>query len=188
LHKKGVLIAAMALMLVFLTGTIAMASAGSLTRIESKWLDLQETVIKKMVKEGQITKEQADEELARMRKHLLSSGEDDVYSHISRRMGIRFCLLGVMSEAWAELSGQEPAAVLRTCREQGATVWELAKREGREDEWKEKALALAEERLSTLVQDGKLTDAVKTKILDRLKETLSKGNPGCTGSKCPSET
>ena len=172
LRKKGVLIVALALVLALGIGTVAMAATGSMTRIEQKWLDVQELVLKKMVKEGRMTQEQADEQLKQMKEHLRSSSEDDVYTRISERIGMRLGFQGIMTDAWAELTGQDPEAIRTACREQDTTVWELAKEAGREDELKQKILAVADEKLTALVQDGKLTDEKKTKILDRMKQKL----------------
>lgn len=172
MRKKGVLIVALALVLALGIGTVAMAATGSMTRIEQKWLDVQELVLKKMVKEGRMTQEQADEQLKQMKEHLRSSSEDDVYTRISGRIGMRLGFQGIMTDAWAELTGQDPEAIRTACREQDTTVWELAKEADRQDELKQKILAVADEKLTALVQDGKLTDEKKTQILDRMKQKL----------------
>lgn len=188
MHKRGVLIVALALVLVLGISTVAMASTGTLTRIEHKWLDLQELVLKQMVKEGRMTQEQAEEQLQQMQEHLRASSEDDVYSRISHGVGMRLGFQGIMADAWAELTGQDPQDILKSCREQGITVWELATQAGREDELKDQILSIAETRLNALVQDGKITEEKKTKILDGMKKKLdAEGFPsGLMGPKgCP---
>ena len=172
MRKKGVLIVALALALVLGIATIATAATGTLTRIEHKWLDLQELALKQMVKEGQLTQAQADEQLARMKNHLRASSEDDVYTRIAHRIGMRVRFQGIMTDAWAELTGQDPETIRTACREQDTTVWELAKEADREDELKQKILAAAEEKLDTLVQEGKITAEKKTQILGGMKQRL----------------
>jgi polyhydroxyalkanoate synthesis regulator phasin len=176
LHKKGALIVTLALVLVLGTGTVAMAATGSLTQIEKKWVNVQELVLKKMVKEGQLTQEQADEQLTQMKEHLQASSEDDVYIRISHGIGKRVGLMGIMTDAWAELTGQDPGDIRTACQEQNTNVWELAKQAGQEDALKQKILALAGEKLDTLVKDGKITDEKKTKILDGMKKKLDDEN------------
>ena len=186
MRKKGVLIVALALALVLGIGTIATAATGTLTRIEHKWLDLQELALKQMVKEGQISQAQADEQLARMKDHLRASGEDDVYTRISHRIGMRVRFQEIMTDAWAELTGQDPAEIRTACREQKTTVWELSKEAGREDELKQKILAIGEEKLDALVQEGKITAERKTKILDGMKQRLDDEDfPSALMGGCP---
>lgn len=186
MRKKGVLIVALALALVLGISTVAIAATGTLTRIEHKWLDLQELALKQMVKEGKLSQAQADEQLARMKDHLRASSEDDVYSRIAGRIGRRIQFQDIMTDAWAELTGQDPETVRTACREQDTTVWELAKEAGREDELKQKILAAAEEKLDALVQEGKITAEKKTKILDGMKKRLDDENfPSGPMGRCP---
>jgi polyhydroxyalkanoate synthesis regulator phasin len=172
LKRKGVLIVALALILALCFGTAAMAATGSFTRIESKWLDLQKLVMRQMVKEGRITQEQADEQLAQMKEHLGASGEDGVYRRMSHRTEMRCGFLGIMVDAWAQLTGGDPTEIIKTCRENGTTVWQLAEEAGRLDEWKQKITELSTEKLDTLVQEGRITKEQKSKILDGLKKKL----------------
>jgi len=186
LRKKGVLIVALALALVLGFSTVAVAATGTLTRIEHKWLDLQELALKQMVKEEKLSQAQADEQLARMKNHLRASSEDDVYTRICRRIGMRIQFQGIMTDAWAELTGQDPEAIRAACREQDTTVWELAREAGREDELKQKILAVTEDKLDALVREGKITAEKKTKILDGMKQRLDDENfPSGFMGRCP---
>lgn len=172
MKRKGVLIVALALILVLCAGTAAMAAAGSISRIESKWLDLHKLVMRQMVKEGRITQEQADEQLAQMKERLGASSKDDVYRRMSHGMEMRCGFMDIMVDAWAQVTGEDPAEIMKTCREDGTTVWQLAKDADRLDEWKQKITEISAEKLDTLVQEGRITKEHKSKILDGLKKKL----------------
>ena len=133
---------------------------------------MQKLVLTEMVKEGRITQAEADEQLAHMKEHLLSSQDDDVYKRLSHGMEMRIGFMGIMVDAWAQLTGQDPQAILKTCREEKTSVWQLAKTASRQDELKEKIVALSTEKLDALVAEGRITKEQKSKILDVLTKKL----------------
>ncbi len=77
-----ILPAALAFML-FMPGT-ALAAADT-TEIEQKWIDFQKIVTDQMVKDGSMTRQQADEKMAEVRKKFADSEGDSIYEFFSRK-------------------------------------------------------------------------------------------------------
>lgn len=184
MQRKGVLILALALILALSFSTAAMAATG-LSKIETKWLDMQKLVLKEMVAEGRITQTQADEQLAHMKERMTASQDDEVYKRLSHKMEMRIGFMDIMMDAWARITGQDPQEVRKICREGNTTVWELAEKAGRQDELKQTIIELSTQKLDTLIAEGRITKEQKSKVLDMLTKQLEEGRFG--GKGCPKQ-
>lgn len=63
---------------------VAMA-AGNTTEIEQKWIDLQKAVTDQMVKDGSLTRQQADERMAAVKQKFADSDGDSIYDFFARK-------------------------------------------------------------------------------------------------------
>lgn len=166
--KVKVLVIVMAVVSVFVGGTIALAATGNLGKTESAWLDFQKTLHKDMVDNGDMTSEEADEHLAIMQERFEESAEDDVYKRFSERgrgfggnEGMGFRGEGGIVETYSEISGKEQSDIVEALREDEISIWKLAENDGNFDKLKLAELANIDERIKDLKED---------RILEHLKE------------------
>lgn len=72
-----------AALMLMMPGT-ALAAADT-TDIEQKWIDFQKVVTDQMVKDGSMTRQQADEKMAEVKKKFAESEGDSIYEFFARK-------------------------------------------------------------------------------------------------------
>lgn len=157
-------------------------AAGNISGLEQKWLDFQRELKEKQVEDGALTKAQADAYLKELEAKLSESGEDVVYDFFKEgkkgakpNFGLKF------AEAYAKMTNRSTEDVLKACKDANCTVLQLAKKEGNLEKLKSAVVAKASEKLSQLVQAGKITKEEMQTKLKRLEEhfsgNLNENNP-----------
>ena len=63
----------------------AALAAGNTTDIEQKWIDFQKAVTDRMVKDGTLTRQQADERMDGVKKKFAESEGDSIYEFFARK-------------------------------------------------------------------------------------------------------
>jgi polyhydroxyalkanoate synthesis regulator phasin len=164
-------------------------AAGNTTTVEQKWLDFQKAVTDQMVKDGVITKQEADSRLKEMQTKFAESPGDSIYQFFSNKKdpGDKrpgdckdgTCKSGHRGDgaayrAYSAMTGKTVESLQSACSDGKTTIWDLAKKEGKLDELKSKILSARTASLDALVQGGLMTQDERNKILARIKEELDK--------------
>lgn len=185
--KRTILFLASALLLLAIPQTAL--AAGNTTAVEQKWLDFQKAVTDQMVKDGIITKQEADSKLKEMQAKFAESPGDSIYRFFANRKDpggkkTDDCKDGTCKQghrgdgaayrAYAAMTGRTVESLQSACADGKTTIWELAKKDGKLDELKSKILSARTASLDALVQGGLMTQDERNKILARIKEELDK--------------
>ena len=181
MKKKRVVVIASCL-LVALVGTVAFASS-NISDIEQKWLDFQKALTNKMVEDGKLTQEVADEKISALQEKLEQSEEDIIYEKFSKNgmpswkdkrkaSMIKGFASRAVIESYAEITGEDIETILQTCRENECSIWKLAEKNGVLEELKEKMLAQFTEKLDNAIEKGKLTQEKADAILEKYTQFM----------------
>lgn len=158
-----------------LAGSSMAMAAPNISAIEKSWLEFQKTVSDQMVKDGEMTRQDADQKITALQKKMSETSEDVVYKRIKEKCpqdGCRHGKEGRMLKAYAEMTNRSVEDVKKVCEEAKFTIWELAKREGKLDEFKAKIIEKKTAWLDGLVKEGKLTQQKRDEKLKHMKEKL----------------
>lgn len=171
-------------LMLMLPGT-ALAS-GNTTDVEQKWVDLQKAVTDQMVKDGKITRQEADKIMGDLRTKFAESQGDSIYQMFSGRIlernkgsgqeGNRHDRVGNDEAAfrvYSLMTGKSVEDLKKTCGG-STTIWELAKKEGKLAGLKTRIYNTQAAGLDALVKGGIMTDQQRTKILVHVKGELDK--------------
>jgi|GEM_PF-2013248 len=157
-----ILIIVAAAVSVLVGGTVAFAASGNLGTLENSWLNFHEDWNKELVAKGDLTQEEADEHLDRMRERFENSEEDDVYNRFKQRgFGNKNGRGGGIIEDYAQISGKEPSEILDALKDGDMNIWELAEKDGKFTQLKAAVLKNIDERIAELEEN---------EHLERLKE------------------
>lgn len=169
------------------TSTAVAFAGGSMTTIEQKWLDFQRAVMDQQVKDGDMTRQQADGYLSSLEKNLKDSKEDVIYGLFKDKYRSQMEKNGQrLAELYAKMTNRTSEDVMKACKDGKMTVWQLAQNEGKLDMLKDAVMKAKTDRLDQMVKDGKITAEKRDEMLKRMKEWLedpTKDNGGCSG--CP---
>lgn len=157
------------------------ATAGDMSEIEKQWLNMQKAIADQMLKNGDITKADAEQILNKYKKLLAESREDLIYPSKSASKKGRFLKHGrllykasMLLDEYAQVTGRSKLDTLRACDKEKLTVWQMAKKEGRLDALKAKVINDTETRLNSLINEGKLNKEKRDEMLKKLKDYLDK--------------
>jgi polyhydroxyalkanoate synthesis regulator phasin len=187
MKRKLILVLAVSLVALITGGTLAMASSGKLTEVEQKWLEFRKAVANQQVKDGILTRQQADNLIADLQKKLEPEG-DTVYEKFAKRFSLddkgkhQRGKEGAIIRLYAELTGRNVSDVAAACKKNNISLWELARREKRADELKTRVLKLAESNLNSKVSDGTLTVQQRDAALKKISDALASPEPNLEGS------
>ena len=168
--RKGALVLTVAGLL---ASPVPALAAGNVSDIEQKWLDLQKAVQDKLVQDGKLTRQEADERLAKSRALAEQDANDVVYERFMKggkpmRDGAKDRLL----QEYAALTGRTTEQIREACEKAIMTVWELAASEGKLDNLKLQVKGTFREHLQQRVQDGKLTQQEADEKLKNFERKL----------------
>jgi regulator of sigma D len=172
--KKAKWFVCIPLVFALLFGTVAYA-AGNMTDIEQKWLAFQRAVKDQQVKDGIMTQQDANLFLSKLESELGAGSEDVVYQKIIQgHKGKGHKFHEEAANIYAKLTNRSQEDVLKTCQAKNMTVWELAKTEGKLEDFKNAMLSCAKEKLSQLVKEGKMTQQEMDEKLQQMKSRLNR--------------
>jgi polyhydroxyalkanoate synthesis regulator phasin len=161
-------------------------AAGNTTTVEQKWLDFQKAVTDQMVKDGKMTKQDADTRMKDMKAKFAESPGDSIYEFFADKGGPGGkggckdgrCRAGGLDNGafhvYSVMTGKAVDDLKSACTSGNLTIWQLAKKEGKLDALKARILAAQTASLNELVKGGVMTDEQRTKILERMKSELDK--------------
>lgn len=167
---------------VLFSGTMAFAYDGAMTDIEKRWLDFRRAVSDQQVKDGILTKEQAQSQLAELESRLKGEG-DSIYEKFAKRFAVDGKTKrergseGKIVRLYAKLTGREEQAVRQACEQNKISVWELARREGNSENLKSQVLSIATDNLDQKVNQGIMTRQQREEALHRIAESLQSAEP-----------
>lgn len=172
---------------VILCGTMTTAFAeGNMSTIEQKWLDFQRAVVDQQVKDGDMSRSQADGYLTSLEKNLRDSKEDVIYGFFKdklhqggREHGKR------AAETYGKLTNRSAEDVMKLCKDGNMTVWQLAQKEGKLDMLKEAVMKDKTEKLDKLVKEGRITSQQRDEMLSRMKEWMENCTKDNNRGGCP---
>lgn len=189
MKRLKLLVLPLALLLVIVFPGAALA-AGNTTEVEQKWIDFQKAVTDQMVKDGKMTRQDADVRVKEFQTRFAESPGDSIYEFFAGKhaprsgpeggckdgkcRGGRERLDGAALRVYSMLSGKNVEELKKACAESGVTIWELAKKEGRLELLKSKLTAAHTAGLDAMVKSGVLSDQKRISILERLKVELDK--------------
>ncbi len=162
-------------------GTLAMA-AGGMTDIEQKWLTFRKAVAAQQVKDGILTAQQAESQLAELEERLKGEG-DSVYERFAKHFSLdgkskrERGREGTIVRLYAKLTNRDESAVKQACEKDGITVWELARREGHSEHLRQQVLSLASDNLGRKVAQGVMTQEQREEALKKIAESLQSAEP-----------
>lgn len=176
--KKVQWIVCVSLVLLFTFGLMTVAFAqGSMTDVEQKWLAFQRAVKEQQVKDGILSQKDAEDFLKKLENKLNSGTEDAVYERL-KKSNAKGCHCHKFheeaAELYAKLTGRSADDVLKACQAKNMTVWQLAKEEGKLEDFKSAILSRAEEKFSEWVKEGKMTQQEMNEKLNQMKSRMSR--------------
>lgn len=187
MKRLRLLVLPIALMLAMALPGTALA-AGNTTEVEQKWIDFQKAVTDQMVKDGTLTRQDADARVKEFQAKFAESPGDSIYEffadkHAPRRgpeggckdgkcRGGKERLDGAAYRVYSMLTGRNVDELKKATVESGQTIWELARNEGKLELLKSKLTTAHTSGLDAMVKSGVLSDQKRINILERLKNTL----------------
>jgi hypothetical protein len=163
-------------------GSMAMASSGKLTEIEQKWFDFRKAVAERQVKDGILTRQQADSMIAELQKRLETEG-DTVYEKFAKKFSLDGSgkrekgKEGAIMRLYAQVTDRTPEQINSLCDKDKIGIWDLAKKEGHTDQLKSALLTMATNNLDRKVGEGILTKQQRDEALKKIADTLNGPNP-----------
>lgn len=160
-------------------------AAGNTTTVEQKWLEFQKALTDQMVKDGRMTRQDADARLNDMKAKFAASPGDSIYEFFADK-GVPGgkggckdgkCVRGADGAAfhvYSVMTGKSVDELKDACKKSNQTIWQLAKKEGKLDVLKSRILSVHAASLDELVKGGVMSDEQRTKILSRMKSELDK--------------
>jgi polyhydroxyalkanoate synthesis regulator phasin len=165
----------------------AALASGNTSEVEQKWIDFQKAVTDQMVKDGMMTRQEADTRVKEFQTRFAQSADDSIYKFFAdkNRPGSGNCKDGKCNKGrtdrdgaamrvYSMLTGKSVDDVQKACASGNLTVWQLAKNEGKLDALKSKLLSTQTASLDVLVKGGIMTDQQRTSIVDKIKDELSR--------------
>jgi hypothetical protein len=163
----------------------AALAAGNTTQVEQKWLDFQKALTDQMVKDGKLTRQDADRWMKDLQTNFASPG-DSIYKLFSDKIrpdpGKGGCKDGKCARnspvddagfrVYSMMTGKTVDALQAQCTDAGATIWGLAKQEGKLDALKKKIYDAQAAGLDALVKGGVMADEQRQNILKHLQGEL----------------
>lgn len=170
-----------ALLLMLIAPGTAFAAGGT-TTVEQKWLDFQKAVTDQMVKDGRMTRQDADTRMKDMKTKFAESPGDSIYEFFADKGepgGKAGCKDGKHRgldegafRVYSAMTGKTLDDLKKTCSDGNQTIWQLAQKDGKLDALKSKILTAHGASLNELVKGGMMTEEQRTKILSRMKSEL----------------
>lgn len=180
--KKWARIILLSFVVLLTGGTIAFASDGVMTDVEQKWLAFRKAVSAQQVKDGILTQQQAQSQLAELEARLKGEG-DSIYEKFAKRFAVdskgkrERGSEGKIVRLYAQLTNRDEQTVRKACQQQGVSVWELARREGNSETLKNKVISLAASNLDQKVNQGVMTRTQRDEALRKITESLQSAEP-----------
>jgi polyhydroxyalkanoate synthesis regulator phasin len=175
---------ALALMLMLPATAFA---AGNTTDVEQKWVDFQKAVTDQMVKDGKMTRQQADAQVKEFQTKFAESTGDSIYQFFAEKHqgGNGPCKDGKCGKGhpnredaalrvYSMLTGKSVDDLQKACSSANMTIWQLAQKEGKLDDLKSKLINTQSASMDVLVKGGMMTAEQKNKIIDKIREELNK--------------
>ena len=188
MKRKLIIFLVFSLVALIISGTVAMASSGKLTEIEQKWLDFRKVVAERQVKDGILTRQQADKLITELQNKLSESEGDTIYDKFAKHFdleggknGREKGKEGAIMRLYAQITGNSAQNIASSCEKDKISIWELARREGRADELKKRLLTLASANLDKKVSEGVLTKQQRDEALKKISNALNSPEPNLAG-------
>lgn len=176
-----------ALMAMLAMPGVALAS-GNTTDIEQRWIDFQKAVTDQMVKEGRMTRQDADKWVSGLVTRFAESPGDSVYPMFSgknqpksgadggnrdwkdRKKSARVEDAGF--RVYSMMTGKTAEDLKKACASGNMTIWQLAKKEGRLEDLKARILEAEAAGLDAFVKGGVMTQEQRSRMLEHVKSEL----------------
>lgn len=153
-------------------------ASGNISKIEKEWLDFQKVLGDQLVKDGIISKEEAEFKYNQIRDKAKESKDDFIYEYFSRakQPAIGNKKYDLPALVWAKISNQSLKKVLKQCEDTGKNVWQLAENEGRLNELNDAIITELDKMLSKMVKKGIIKASQKEEALNKIRKELESGN------------
>jgi polyhydroxyalkanoate synthesis regulator phasin len=154
-------------------------ASGNISKIEKEWLDFQKVLGNQLVKDGIISKEEAEFKYNQIRDKAKESEEDFIYEYFSRAkqpaLGNKKSF-NLPELVWAKISNQSLKKVRKQCEDTGKSVWQLAESEGRLKELNNAIITELDKMLNKMVKKGIINSSQKEEALNKIIKQLESGN------------
>lgn len=177
--RSKVLLIFLVIMTLILGSTISYAK-GNISKIEEKWLEFQEALSDRLVKEGIMSQNDAAEKLKEFEDKAKSSSEDFIYQHFAKVKKPTFSrnknMNTLPAAIYSRITNQSLRKVIKECKDSNITVWQLAQNQGKLDELKQEFIAELKNIMDKLVEKGMMSSQQRQEALDKIIETIKSGN------------